>query len=424
VIGEAPRPVNPLPAQVVPTQLKAAKGLAANVAPASEPLPSAMVFTRDRDAEGIIRQCLTTLIPSAEFFNGTVDAAIAQLAQRASPRLLFVDVSGSSDPVAQIKNLSEVCEPGTGVIVIGDTNDIRLYRDLRQVGIVEYYFKPLVSALITRTASGILTGNVEQRGSSTGKLIIVIGVRGAVGATTIAASTAWHLAERHQRRVALLDLDMFAGDAALQLDAAPTHALFEALEHPERVDDLFLERATIHVTERLSLLASLENFANLMVPAEDAVLSLLGKLLRRYRYVFVDFPVDLVPRFLRVLHLPGICLLVSNATLVSARDLMRWREIIGPSSTERQVLHILNEFGAAGGLSQAEFLRATGEAPDITIPFDRTISASSSMGVKAVLKCAALQRGLAPLFSLIAGEAAQAGRSLAERIMSALLRRP
>jgi len=124
------------------------------------------------------------------------------------------------------------------------------------------------------------------------------------------------------------------------------------------VDELFLERATIHVTERLSLMSSLEKFTDPVPPTEDSVLSLLAKLMRRYRYVFVDMPVGLVPHFLRVLHLPGLCLLVSNASLVSARDLVRLREVIGPSSTERQVLHILNRNGADGGLPPAEFLRA------------------------------------------------------------------
>ena len=404
--------------------LPAASAPIAIAAPVSELLYSAMVFTRDKDAEGVIRQCLTNLIPSAEFFAGTVDAAITQLAERTSPRLLIVDVSGSSDPVAQVKSLAEVCEPGTGVIVIGDVNDIRLYRELKQVGVVEYYFKPLVSTLVTATANSILTGSVEQRGSRAGKLITVVGVRAGVGATTIAACAAWHLAELHQRRVALLDLDLYFGDAALQLDATPTHALAEALEHPERVDDLFLERITIHVTERLRLLSSLENLAEPGVLAEDSILSLLAKLMGRYRYVFVDMPSAMVPRLLRVLHLPGLCLLVSNASLVSARDLIRFREIVGPSSAERQVLHILNKNGADGALPPAEFLRAAGEAPDITMPYDGEIGVASSLGIKAVLKCATLQRGLEPLFSRIAGEPAAAQRSLLERLLSRILRRP
>lgn len=315
---------------------------------------SAMVFTADRDSEGVIRVCLNNLsIANAEFFHGSVDTAIAQLAQHASPRLLIVDVSGIGDPVMQVNRLAEVCEPGTGVIAIGDSNDITLYRDLKHTGIVEYYFKPLVNTLITHTAEGILTGSVEERAARAGKLVFVLGVRGGVGATTIAASAAWHLAEIRRRKVLLIDLDLHSGDAALQLDATPTHALREALEHPERVDDLFLERATIHVTERLRLLSSLENLDDTVVPGEEAVLSLLGNLMRRYRYVFVDVPADIAPRLPRMLHMPSICLLVSNGSLVSARDVARWREIIGADKPERVTLHVLNENGAHGSLPES-----------------------------------------------------------------------
>jgi len=378
---------------------------------------SAMIFTRDRTVEDVLRGCLENLVPTAEFIKGTVEMAVEQLAQRASPRLLFVDVSGSPEPVARINELAQVCEPGTGVIVLGDTNDIRLYRDLRNAGVVEYFFKPLVGSLITQAVNSALTGFVEQPSSRTSKFVFVIGVRGGVGATTLATSAAWHLAEELQRRVLLLDLDLYAGDAALQLDAVPTHALYEALERTERVDDLFLERALIPVSPRLSLLASLEPIDGSVIPSEASVLSLLEKLMSRYRYVFVDIPAGMVHSVPQMLQLPSICLLVSGATLVSARDVMRWRAILGPNTPERKTLHILNRTGSHGSLPDAEFLRVVGEPPDITIPYDRAIGIASKLGMKELEKCASLQRGLAPLYAMIAGEPARGQRSMIDRLL-------
>lgn len=378
---------------------------------------TAMVFTRDRDSEGVIRQCLSDLsVANSEFVNGNVDTAVAQLAQRRSPRLLVVDMSGSADPVAEINGLAEVCEPGTGVIAIGDSNDISLYRDLKQAGIVEYYFKPLVGTLIARTANAILAGGLEELTARTGKLVFVLGVRGDVGATTITVGMASYLSEKRQRRVFLLDLDLHRGDAALQLDVMPTHALSEALEHPERVDDLFLERGIIHVTDRLSLLASIQSLSDVTVPEEVAVLSLLTKLMHRYRYVFVDMPPELAPRMLKALHLPSICLLVSNRTLVSARDVARFRELIGPNSAERQTLHIVNKNGANGGFPELEFVRAAGQAPDLKIPYDRTIAAASIVGFKAVLACSTLRKGIVSILRHVAGEKPEQERSLVARI--------
>ncbi len=205
-------------------------------------------------------------------------------------------------------------------------------------------------------------------------------------------------------------------DAALQLDARPSHALREALEHSDRVDDLFLERAVIHVSDRLSLLASLESFSEVFMPDENAVLALLGNLLHRYRYVFVDLPTTIAPRMIRVLHLPSTCLLVSDGSLVSARDVARWRENIGPNSPERSTLHVLNKSGADGSLPDAEFIRAAGQAPDIVIKYDREIGTASNLGVRGVQKCASLQTGLAPIYRLLAGERLIEERSWLKRI--------
>jgi len=69
--------------------------------------------------------------------------------------------------------------------------------------------------------------------SPTGKLILVMGARGGVGATTMAVRIASGLAEHPPRPVLLVDLDLQFGDAVLQLDATPSHALREALEKGE-----------------------------------------------------------------------------------------------------------------------------------------------------------------------------------------------
>lgn len=379
--------------------------------------PTAQIFVADRDSEGVIRQSLSDLgVQGAEFVTGTVESAIAALAQQPSPHLLIVDISGIEDPHARVNELAEVCEPTTGVVVIGDRNDIRLYRELKIAGVVEYFFKPLVGDLVTRTCNGILTGSVEQRSSRTGKLIFILGVRGGVGATTIAVNTAWALSETGSRWVMLLDLDLQGGDAALQLDVMPGHALREAFEHPERVDKLFLERGVIHAARRLDVLASLEPLGDSVVLEDDAVMLLLQNLLHRYRFVFVDLPVTVAAKLMRVLHLPSHCVIVSDGSLVSARDVARWRERIGPNTPERTTLHILNKQGAPGCLPVEEFVRAAGRAPDINIPYDREIGGTANFGTKSAQKYTALKQKLAPVLRHLAGETVERPRSLLSRI--------
>jgi len=389
------------------------------IEPSANHMPTVMVFAADPDSEGVIRQSVNDIgIQNAEFTAGNAETAISVLARQASPRLLIVDVSGIDDPGAKIAALAQVCEPGTGVIVIGDDNDIRLYRELKEAGVAEYFFKPLVKTIFTQTCNAILSGDTAPAPARTGRLVFFLGVRGGVGATTIAVNTAWHLAEAHKRWVILLDLDLHSGDAALQLDSTPTHALTEAFERPERVDELFLERGVIHVTPRLDLLASLEPLGQPFNIEEEAVLSLLDTLLHRYRFVFVDLPATLAPVLPQALHLPSLCVLVSNGSLVAARDVARWRERIGANTPDRSTLHVLNKAGTPGSLPDAEFIRAAGKPPDVVIPFWREIQAASSLGARAVQKSTNLRQALTPVLRQLVGEVAEPPRSLLSRLIS------
>jgi pilus assembly protein CpaE len=378
---------------------------------------TAQIFVADPEATATIRQTIDSIgLRNAEFISGNIETATAALAQRASPRLLIVDISGLENPVAKVNELAEVCEPNTGVIVIGDRNDIVLYRDLKHAGVVEYFFKPLVGNLVTRACNVVLGGETDAPATRTGKLVFVLGVRGGVGATTIAVNTAWYLAETRQRWVMLVDLDLQTGDAALQLDVSPTHALREAFEHPERIDKLFLERAVIQVEHRIDLLASLEPLTETVTIEESAVLTLLERLLNRYRFIFVDLPPPVAMRMMQALELPSTCVLVSNGTLASARDVARWRQLIGANTAERTTLHLLNQQGAPGSLSDADFARAAGRTADIVIPYERDIGVANTLGIKGAQQNAALKRGLAPLLRHLSGEQVEAPRSVLRRL--------
>jgi len=378
-----------------------------------------MIYALDKDSEGIIRHSLNRLaIKSVQYGVGGVAGAITDLAKSHSPRLLIVDISNAEDPAGIVRELSEVCEPGTGVIVIGKNNDIILYRELRNLGIAEYFFKPLVGNLVTHACNAILTGTSEDRIVRTGKLVLVLGVRGGSGTTTIVTRLAWHLAETRKRPVMLIDLDLRAGDASLQLDVKAQHALREALEHPERVDDLFLERGVTNVSNRFKLLASLEPLDSVIEYSEDAVLSLISNLLRTYRYVFVDLPADRAAMLPSLLHLPCICLLVSDAGLAAARDVARWRALMGADTADRTVLHILNKADAPSGLPLSEFVRACGRTPDIVIPYDRDVGLASRLGIREVEKCKGFFRALAPALQAIAGESSEPEQGLLSRIFS------
>jgi pilus assembly protein CpaE len=350
-----------------------------------------------------------------DVMHGSIDTAIEELSRLSWPRFLIVDISGISDPLPRINRLAEICNLETEVIVVGERNDIVLYRALKAAGVAEYFYKPLVGNLISRALGEIATGGSNPPPSRSGMLVFVVGVRGGVGVTTIATSLAWYFAEIRQRGVLLLDLDLHAGDAALQLDAQPGHALREALGDPKRIDELFLERAVAPVTERLGLLAGVEPLSDRVMLNEDAVMQLLDKILAHYRYVVVDLPAEIALFFPKLLHMPSTLLLVSDGSIASTREVARWRDFIGPNTPERRLLHVLNKKNAAGALPEEEMLRVI-PPPDISIHWDRQIIAAAALGTKTVQQCSAIRDGMAALSLRLSGAADEPVRSLWKRV--------
>ena len=385
--------------------------------PAGEPQPSALAFVLDRESETVLRDCLAAAsFDRAVFVSGNIETAIAQLPKRGLPRLLVVDIGGVEDPLRRLGQLAEVSDPSTEVIVVGDSNDIVLYRNLKAAGVAEYFFKPLVTSVVVRELQAIAKGDAQQAHLPTGRLVIVLGVRGGVGATMVAANTAWYLSVEQQRKVLLLDLDLHGGDAALQLDAMPGNALIEALQHPDRVDDLFLERGVVSIDKRFGLLSTVEPLSDNTPLDEGAVTQLLAKLLPHYRYLFLDMPVDVALQLPGVLHMPSTVLLVSDGSLIGTREVTRWWKQLGADSPERVVLHVLNKNGGDAALPEEAMLKALPKAPDVVIPYDRHIGSAAQLGARAVQKRATMRQAMAQLSRHLTGEPVGKPRQLWQRM--------
>jgi pilus assembly protein CpaE len=363
-----------------------------------------VAFVSDADTESLVRKCLVEIgVSDGRVVRGTVTDATEQIQAGRSPRILIVDVAGIAEPVERLHSLADVCDPSTSVIVIGDRSDIPFYRNLRDTGVTEYFFKPLVLEQLARCCEAVLVGTESQVGLRVGKLITVLGVRGGVGATTLAVSAAWHVAEDLQRRAILVDLNLQGGDAALQLDVPPSHALYECLEHPDRIDELFLERAIVRSAPRLGILSSLEPLEQVVNAHDASTLQVLTNLRAYFRYVVLDMPALIAPQMKGSLQAPGIILLVSDGSLSAARDVGRWRRYLGADRAGRRVLHILNMARSDRDLPHEQFVKAVGQAPDLTIPYDPAIAKATNAGMAALIKSASLRAKMSELFVHIVG---------------------
>lgn len=331
-------------------------------------LQGLVAYVHDGESEAVLRRVATHLaLPGFEVRKGGIANAVRDLKHQRSPGILFVDATETDTVLEAVQDLSEVCEPQLQLVVIGDANDVGLYRRLLGLGVAEYLFKPLTAELVEAVVWRLSNGG--QRGSEArlGKLVAVCGTHGGVGASSIAANLATYLADKASRRVVLVDLDVRTGPQALLLGAKPNAGLAEALELPGRIDDLFLERATITIGPRLDLLASEMPADRATAPKMDGGEVLIGRLQRSYHYVLMDVALPMRDAAKALLTTAHVQLFVLDATLLGVRDTVQQMEAASALGQRQILLH--NQAGRPGDLPLADLTSGLGRAPDATIPF-------------------------------------------------------
>ena len=331
-----------------------------------------MSFVLDGRSEASLSSCFSHLsISNATIKHGGIVRAIQYLSAERSPETIIVDISGSDMPASQVHDLAELCEPGVTVIAIGDRNDVGLYRDLVQAGVSEYIVKPVTVQLLAKALSSTPT---VAEGSpiswKLGKMVAVVGARGGVGATTLVMNLAWYLANRQNRRVLLLDLDLQNGDCALALNLKPTPGLREALVNPVRIDSVFIERTVTILGDRLFVLSAEEPLRADAEFTAEAVKTLVGVLRTQFHYIIADVPRIPAAPYRQALDIADVRVIVADQTLRSVRDTVRLRDALGERDPASSDFLVVNRSGEGGcqAVTLAEMAKVK-LRPNFVIPF-------------------------------------------------------
>src|SRR5215207_9151771 len=282
---------------------------------------------------------------------GGLRNAVQSLSVSASPNILFVDLSESADPLNDINALAEVCEPGTIVIASGAVNDVRLYRDLVASGIHDYLLKPFTVDQLRDTfahAQMILSGpRGEAQADKPHVMAAVIGVRGGVGASTIATSLAWMFGEKARRSTALLDLDVHFGTGALALDLEPGRGLTDAIENPSRIDGLFIERAMVRANDKLSVLSAEAPINQPLLTDGSAFYQLQEEMRNAFETTVLDLPRSMLVQHSHLAHDAHVCVLVVEFTLAATRDAIRILSWLKANAPQARVSVVANRVAPA-----------------------------------------------------------------------------
>jgi pilus assembly protein CpaE len=338
---------------------------------------------------------------------GGLRNAVQSLAVSASPQILFVDLSESGDPLNDINALAEVCEPGTVVIAAGQVNDVRLYRDLVVSGIQDYLLKPLSPDMLRDALSHaqamvnapkVVEASTERPHIST----CFIGARGGVGASTIATSIAWMMSDKGARTTALLDLDVHFGTGALALDLEPGRGLTDAIDNPSRIDGLFIERAMVKASERLSVLSAEAPISVPVVTDGSAFYQLQEEMRAAFECTIVDLPRGMLVQHPHLMTDIQVAVIVTELTLAAARDTIRLLSWLKSHAPQTQVLVVANKLQVAAQLeiSRKDFEGSIERKVDFAVAFDQKLAAQAAKLGKPLAEAGKTSKTIQPIADL------------------------
>ena len=311
----------------------------------------------------------------------TLDAALRRMREGGAPRVLILDLAESTAPIAELSAARSVGGADLKILALGTVNDVSLYRDLLAAGASDYLVKP-----VGREALAV---GLEKRssaaagaGAGLGQVVVFMGSRGGIGTTTAAVACAWLLAESHKEPTVLLDLDLHFGTVALNLDSDPGSGLCEALEQPSRIDALFVDRATVKVSETLRILAAEAAVAETLMIDAGAIDVLLYELRRKFSWILIDLPRAVTPTQRVVLGAATKVVILCERNLAGLRDTIRLQTLMREHAPQTQVL--LVDAGASGEratVGKAEFEKAVGKTLDVSLSHDaKSAGAATNAG--------------------------------------------
>ena len=225
---------------------------------------------------------------------------------------------------------------------------------------------------------------VPVQASHDGKVLAFVSCKGGSGATFVAANLAHVLAAGGQRRVALIDMNLQFGDAALFLSSErPVSNVADVARNINRLDPELLQSAMNQVAPGLWVLAAPEDPAHASDVMPQHVEAIVHMACGMFDFVVIDAGRALSAVTLQVLDLTDRVYAVLQLTLPFIRDGKRLRDVFRSLDYPPEKIHwIVNRCQKDSHLTLEDLKKTLGLLRVTSLPnqYD-VVAASVNQGV-------------------------------------------
>ncbi len=302
---------------------------------------------------------------------GGIDGAVSFYKENTTPQLIVFETDLSGEALLeQVGRLAEVCDEGTEVLAMGSANDVDTYRSLVNEGIHDYLVAPFDAVQVYNAIEAVV---IDPDAPPRGRVIAFIGAKGGTGSSTLAHNVSWSLAQLYSDDVIILDLDLAFGTADMAFNVDPQQGIQDALETPERLDDVLLARYMADPMDHIKLLSApptLDTDANINEQSLDSLLELVR---RTAPFIVLDMPLNWSSWMQHALMQADEIVLTSTLDLVSLRDTKNLVDSLeAKRPNDAPIRLVINHRGAfrKTELSDKDFENAVGGKTALIIEHD------------------------------------------------------
>jgi pilus assembly protein CpaE len=256
--------------------------------------------------------------------------AFATLLRRARPTVRIIACSPPQEP--DLSFVLQAMRSGNGAqgqvqVAVPQTASkeaVRIVLQAMRSGVQEFLPAP-VSAGALQEAFSRFSKEDETGDASvaTEKLIVVMGAKGGVGASTVAINLGVQLAQSTKKRVVLLDMARPMGHVSLLLDMQPRFTIRDATENLERLDSHFFGGLLTQHKTGLEVLAGPSNLGEWQQIPVSGLTRVVNVAQSAADFVIMDYGSSYSPDWNPVLRLARMILLVAEPDVPSLWALER-----------------------------------------------------------------------------------------------------
>jgi pilus assembly protein CpaE len=273
------------------------------------------------------------------------------------PDVVLMDFVGADDKAMEQIEMALRSAPGTHMVLVSPDRSVEFLMRAMRAGVREVLPAPmstLTVQLVAKHAHSRQPAKI-QAPHPAGRVLAMIPAKGGPGATFLATNLAYALSKQG-KRVALLDLNLYFGDAAMFLsDSRPVSSVADLSRQTQRLDAALLQSSMIKVNDHLHVLAAPESPDDVDAVTTAGLEKIIDIARRNYDFVILDVSSTLDPVAVKALDLADAIYLTLQLTITFVRAANRMATVFKVLGYPRDKLRIIvNRFEKGGEISLAD----------------------------------------------------------------------